>query len=59
MGDQSKYMDITYHFVGENVESGQLAFLQVESSENLAYIYTKERSQVTLWKLRNVLIDAK
>jgi hypothetical protein len=41
IGDRSKHIDITYHLVHENVESGRISLLQVESAENLADICTK------------------
>jgi hypothetical protein len=59
IGDRSKHIDITYHFVHENGESGRISLLQVESAENLANICTKGRSQVTLRKLRTAIMDAK
>jgi hypothetical protein len=30
IGDQSKYIDVAYHLVGKNVESGQISLLKVE-----------------------------
>jgi hypothetical protein len=59
IGDRSKHIDISYHLVRENVESGRISLLQVESGENLADICTKELSQVTLWKLQTAIMDAK
>jgi hypothetical protein len=40
IGDRSKHIDIAYHLVCENVESGRMSPLQVESAENLADICT-------------------
>jgi hypothetical protein len=45
--------------VGENVESGWIYLLQVESADNLADICTKGLSQVTLQKLQTAIMDAK
>jgi hypothetical protein len=45
--------------VHENIESGQISLLKVESDENVADICTKELPQVTLWKLPNAIMDAK
>jgi hypothetical protein len=59
IGDRSKHIDIANHLVGENVESGQISLLQVESAENLADICTEGLPQVTLRKLSNALMDAK
>jgi hypothetical protein len=39
--DQSKYTDISYHFISDNIESGWLYLCQVEWDENLATICTK------------------
>jgi hypothetical protein len=57
--DRSKYIDIAYHLVCENVESGRSSLLQVGSAENLADICTKGLPQVTLQKLRTAIMDAK
>jgi hypothetical protein len=35
IGDRSKHIDVTYHLVCENVESGRISLLQVESAKNL------------------------
>jgi hypothetical protein len=59
IGDRSKHIDIAYHLVDENIKSGQISFLQVESSENLADICNKELPKVTLRKLRTAIIDPK
>jgi hypothetical protein len=59
IGDRSKHIDIAYHLVPENVESGRISLLQVESTDNLADICTKGLTQVTLRKLRTAIIDAK
>jgi hypothetical protein len=59
IADRSKHIDIAYHLVRENVESGRISLLQVESAENLADICTKGLPQVTLRKLRTAFMDAK
>jgi hypothetical protein len=59
IGDRSKHIDVAYHLVCENVESGQISLLQVEWRENLADIYTKGLLQVCLRKLRTAIIDTK
>jgi hypothetical protein len=59
VGDRSKYIDIAYHFVRENVESVRISLLQVESAESLADSCTKGLPQVTLRKLRTAIMDAK
>jgi hypothetical protein len=57
--DRSKHIDVAYHVMCENVESGRISLLQVESAENLADICTKGLPQVTLRKLRTAIMDAK
>jgi hypothetical protein len=59
IGDRSKHIDIAYHLVHQNVESGRISLLQVESAENLADICTKGLHPVTLRKLRTAIMDAK
>jgi hypothetical protein len=59
IGNRSKHINIAYHLVQENVESGRISLLQVELAENLADICTKGLPQVTLRKLRTAIIDAK
>jgi hypothetical protein len=59
IGARSKHIDVAYHFVRENVESGWISLLQVDSVENLANICTKGLAQVTLRKLRPAIMDAK
>jgi hypothetical protein len=59
IGNRSKHIDVTYHLGCENVESGRMSLLQVESAEHLADIYTKRLPQVTLRKFRTVIMDTK
>jgi hypothetical protein len=59
IGDRSKHIDVAYHLVPENVESGRFSLLQVESDENLADICTKGLRQVTLRKLLTAIMYAK
>jgi hypothetical protein len=59
IGDRSKYIDIAYYLVHTNVEYGRISLLQFESGENLADICPKGLSQVTLWKHRTAIMDAK
>jgi hypothetical protein len=59
IGDRSKYIDIVYHLVCENVESGRISLLQAESAASLADICTNGLPQVTLRKLRTAIMDAK
>jgi hypothetical protein len=42
--DRSKHIDVIYHHVRERVACGQVKFLQVPSSENVADIFTKPLS---------------
>jgi hypothetical protein len=56
-GDQSKHIDIAYHLVRENGESGRISLLQVESRENLADICSTGVPQVTLRKLRPLIMN--
>jgi hypothetical protein len=58
-GDQSKYIDVIYHKVHNNYESGWISLLEVKSDDNLGDICTKGCLLVTLRKLRTVIIDAK
>jgi hypothetical protein len=46
-GDRSKHIDIAYHLVRGNVESGPISLLQVELAENLADICTTGLPHVT------------
>jgi hypothetical protein len=59
IGDRSKHIDVAYHFMHENVESGRISLLQVQLGESLADISTKELPDVTLRKLRTAIMDAK
>jgi hypothetical protein len=59
IGDRSKHIDIAYHLVRENIESGQISLLQIESAENLADICTKGLPQVTLRKLQTAIMNVK
>jgi hypothetical protein len=59
IGDQSKHIELAYHLVRENVESGRISLLQVNSAENLADICTKGLPLITLPKLWTAIIDAK
>jgi hypothetical protein len=58
IGDRSKHIDVAYHLVHENIESGRISLLQIESDENLADICPKGLQQVTLRKLGTAIIDA-
>jgi hypothetical protein len=58
-GDQSKHIDVSYHLVRENVESGRISLVWVELAENLADICTKGLPEITLQKLRTAIMDAK
>jgi hypothetical protein len=57
--DRSIYIDVAYHLVHENVESGRISLLQVKSGENLVNICAKGLPQVTLRKIRTTIIDVK
>jgi hypothetical protein len=59
IGDRSKHIDIAYHLVRENVESGQISLLQVKSAQNLSDICTKGLPQVISRKLRTAIMDSK
>jgi hypothetical protein len=59
IGDRSKYSDVTYHLVRENVESGQISLLAAELGKNLANICTQGLPEVTLRKLWTTIMDAK
>jgi hypothetical protein len=58
IGDRPKHINVAYHLVHENVESGPISRLQVESAQNLADICTKGLPQVTIRKLRTAIMDA-
>jgi hypothetical protein len=47
IGDRSKYIDVIYHLVNENIESGQMSLLQIELGAKLGDSYTDELPQVT------------
>jgi hypothetical protein len=47
IGDRSKHIDVAYHLVREDVESGRMSRLQVESAGNLVDIYSTGLPQVT------------
>jgi hypothetical protein len=55
IGDLSKYIDVAYYLVHENVESGQISQLQVESPESLDDICTKVHLQITYGTLDPLL----
>jgi hypothetical protein len=57
IGDRSTHIDVTYHLVHENVESGQISLLQVGSAENLADICTQGLPHVTLRKHWTAIMD--
>jgi hypothetical protein len=59
IGDQSKHIDVFYHLVRDNVESGWISLFQVELGENLNNVYTNRLPQVTIWKLQTAIMDAK
>jgi hypothetical protein len=59
IGNRSKHIDVAYHLVSENVESGQISLLQVESGGNLANIYPKGLQDIALQNLRTTIMDAK
>jgi hypothetical protein len=59
IGDQSKHIDVAYYLVCENVESGRISRLQVESREYLAIIFTIGLPQITLQILKTAIMDAK
>jgi hypothetical protein len=59
IGKRSKHIEIPYHLVYENVASGRISLLQVESGTNLATICTKGLPQVTVSKPWTAIMDAK
>jgi hypothetical protein len=59
IGDRSKHIDVAYYLVCENTESRQIALLQLKLAKNLANICTKGLPQMTLWKLRTGIMNAK
>jgi hypothetical protein len=59
IGVRSKHSDLAYCLVPENVESGLISLFQIESSENLADIFTKGLLHATLCNLRMPIVDEK
>jgi hypothetical protein len=59
IGDRSKYVNVAYQLVRENVDPGKVCLLHVESAEYLANIWTKRLPQKTLRKLGTAIMDAK
>jgi hypothetical protein len=59
IGNRSKHIAVAHHVVHKNIESGWISVLQVESTENGDNICTKGPPQVTLWKCRAAIMDAK
>jgi hypothetical protein len=57
IGDRSPNINIAYHFVHENIESGRITLLQVELAENLGNICTTALSEVTLQRLCWIMED--
>ncbi len=52
---KSKHIEEHYHFVHEAVERGDVQVIKVDSSENLADIFTKSLSESVFIKLRKLL----
>ena len=51
----AKHIDVQYHFSREHVESGELLFTYVHTSENLADIFTKPLPEPLFTKFRRML----
>jgi hypothetical protein len=59
INNRSKYINIAYDLLHENVEPGPISLLKVESAENLVHIYTKQPSQVILQTFCSPIMNAK
>lgn len=52
---KSKHIEVHYHFVHEAVQSGLISVVKVNSSDNLADIFTKTLSKSVFVNFRNLL----
>jgi hypothetical protein len=57
-GHRSNHTDVAYYLVCENVTSGRISLLQIQSVENLADVCTNGPKQITSQKLRISIMDA-
>jgi hypothetical protein len=52
---RAKHIDVQYHFSRDRVERGELQFLYVHTSENMADIFTKPLPEPLFKKFRTML----
>jgi hypothetical protein len=53
---RTKHIDITYHFVRELVQAGEVKFQYVRSQENVADIFTKPLDRVLFQRFSRLLL---
>lgn len=53
--DRAKYVHVIYHHVSERLQCGQLSFMQVQSKDNVADIFTKPLGYEVFYKFRMAL----
>ena len=51
---RSKHIDIRFHFIREHIQNGHVAIYYVPTSENIADIFTKPMSRISLQKFNLV-----
>jgi hypothetical protein len=52
---RAKHIDVQYHFSRDRVESGELTFTYVHTSENMADIFTKSLAEPLFKRFRTML----
>ncbi|KAF2893615.1 hypothetical protein ILUMI_12558 [Ignelater luminosus] len=51
----SKHIEVHYHFIHENVKSGKIEVVKIDSENNIADLFTKALGNIKFIKLRNLL----
>jgi hypothetical protein len=52
---RTKHIEVSYHFLRDNVEKGNIDLIHVPTEKQLAYILTKPLDQATFARLRGDL----
>jgi hypothetical protein len=53
---KTKHIEVTYHFLKDNVEKGKIALIHVPTHDQLADIFIEPLDQATLTRLRGSLV---
>jgi hypothetical protein len=53
---KTKHIEVTYHFLKDNVEKGKIALILVPTHDQLADIFIEPLDQATLTRLRGILV---